>query len=360
MSFRKLTIRDVDWGGKTALVRVDYNVPIRDGEVAEDMRIRASLPTIEYLLTHGANKVILLSHLGRPEGQAKAEFSLKPAAKRLALLLTGFGPVSFLDTAVGEKVKPVVDSLPNGAVLVLENLRFSPAEEANDEAFARQIVAETGADVFVQDGFAVIHRAHASTDAIARLLPAVAGLLVEKEVMHLEGAIAQPEHPVLVIVGGAKVADKTPLIERFLPIADNIAVGGKIAADGYTATDPKIFVAKGFSENADGAKLDIDAASATQIVSMIQAAKTIVWNGTMGMTEEAEFSRGSQLIAEAMGRLGADVKTIIGGGDTAGYVESLMRKDASLHYSLLSTGGGASLELLSGKTLPGLEVLQNR
>ena len=360
MDFRKKTIRDIDWQGKVALVRVDYNVPLKDGEIVDDMRIRASLPTIEYLVDHGAKKVVLISHLGRPEGQVKPELSLKPVVMQLAVLLAGKrSRVHFMNKTVGPEVKSFIERVDDGSVILLENLRFSPDEEANSEEFAKQIVDATGADVFVQDGFAVIHRAHASTDAVARLLPGVAGLLVEKEVSSLEGAISDPEHPVLVIIGGAKVADKQPLIERFLPIADSIAVGGKIAADGYEASDPKIFVANGFAQNNEGAKLDIDEASANHIIEMINGAKTIVWNGTMGMTEEAEFSAGSRKIAEAMGHLDG-ATTIVGGGDTAGYVESLMKEDKSLNFSLVSTGGGASLELLSGETLPGLEVLQNR
>lgn len=359
MDFRKKTIRDVDWEGKTALVRVDYNVPLKDGKVVEDMRIRASLPTINYLIEHGAKKIVLLSHLGRPNGQENPELSLRPVATRLAELMPK-RLIAFVDMSIEGSIETALQKSPkDGGIILLENLRFWPEEEANSEEFARKIIERTKADVFVQDGFAVIHRAHASTDAMARLLPSVAGLLVEKEVSNLEGAISNPEHPVLVIIGGAKVADKQPMIDRFLPIADKIAVGGKIAADGYEATDEKIFVAKGFAENADGAKLDIDEASANEIIKMINEAKTIIWNGTMGMTEEAEFSAGSRKIAEAMGHLDG-VKTIIGGGDTAGYVESLMKEDDSLHYSLVSTGGGASLELLSGKELPGLEVLANR
>ena len=209
----------------------------------------------------------------------------------------------------------------------------------------------------MQDGFAVIHRAHASTDAIARKLPAVAGFLVEDEVSKLEEATNDPEHPVLVMIGGAKVEDKQPLIEKFLPIADMIAVGGKIAADGYTNENPKIYVAEDFSLDENGAKLDIGPRSIAKMDDMIRKAKTIIWNGVMGLVEDSRFAYGSQMVATAMGH--STGLTIVGGGDTAGFVEGLLRdpNHSSLKFSLVSTGGGASLELLCGKKLPGLEVL---
>ena len=223
MAFRKKTVRDVELAGKTVLIRVDYNVPMKDGAVVEDMRIRGSLATINYVLEQGAKKVVLISHLGRPDGEVKPEFSLAPVAARLAVLLSE-RTVKFVDATVGDKVKNAVAELPEQGILLLENLRFSPLEEENSEEFAREIVEATGADLFVQDGFAVIHRAHASTDAIARQLPSVAGFLLEHEVSNLEGVIAAPEHPLLVIIGGAKVDDKQPMINQFLPIADMIAV----------------------------------------------------------------------------------------------------------------------------------------
>lgn len=357
MEFRKRTIRDVDVTGKIVLVRVDYNVPMKDGKVVEDMRIRASLPTINYLLDNGARKIVLISHLGRPDGEVKPEFSLEAAAGQLSALLPEKF-VTFINETTGTKVKNAVNILPDGGIIMLENLRFSPAEEENSEDFAREIVEATGAELFVQDGFAVIHRAHASTDAIARILPAVAGFLVEKEVSSLEGAITDPEHPLLVIIGGAKVEDKTPMIEKFLPIADKIAVGGKIAADGYKATDDSVYVAEDFAEDENGAKLDIGEKSTNHIIEMINEAKTIVWNGTLGMVEDERFAKSSLLIAEAIGK--ADAMTIVGGGDTTGFVESVLKDEPGLTFSLVSTGGGASLELLSGKELPGFEVLRNR
>ncbi|MBR3163897.1 phosphoglycerate kinase [Candidatus Saccharibacteria bacterium] len=355
--FRKKTIRDIDVQGKVVLVRVDYNVPMRDGRVAEDMRIRASLPTLNYLLDHGAKKLILISHLGRPKGEVNPEFSLAPVAEALDTLLPNH-TVNFVDAFVGDKVRDAVDNLSESGILLLENLRFSPLEEENSRELAQAIIEDTRAELFVQDGFAVIHRAHASTDAIAHVLPAVAGFLVENEVTKLEQTLDNPEHPLLVIIGGAKVADKEPLIERFLPLADQIAVGGKIAADGYTASSDKIYVANDFRENDLGAKLDIGPNSTDTIVSFIQNAKTIVWNGALGLVEEAPFAKSSRAVAEAMGSSGAF--TIIGGGDTAAFVQQVLRDNSNLQYSLISTGGGASLELLSGKKLPGLEILQDR
>lgn len=359
MEFRKKTVRDVDIIDRVVLVRVDYNVPMKDGEVADDMRIVASLPTIKYLIENKAAKIILMSHLGRPDGEVKPELSLAPVAKKLAELLPE-AQVDFVDETVGDKVKEAVANMPEQGVLLLENLRFSPLEEENSSDFAKQIIESTGAELFVQDGFSVIHRAHASTDAIARELNCVAGFLVEKEVSALEAAISDPEHPVLVIIGGAKVEDKEPLIKEFLPIADQIVVGGKIAADGYDAGEyDKIYVAEGFIEDEEGRKLDIDSASAAKIVGMIANAKTIVWNGTMGMAEDPKYAIGSYAVGQAIGHK-KDALTIIGGGDTAGYVQELLKESPDLEFSLVSTGGGASLELLSGKELPGLEVLRNR
>lgn len=357
MGFRKKTIRDVELAGKTVLVRVDYNVPMKDGRITEDMRITASFPTINYLLEQGAKKVILISHMGRPDGEVKPEFSLAPVAERLAELMPERS-VDFCAKTIGSLVAAKVATMPDGGILLLENLRFSPDEEANSEDFARAIVLSTNADLFVQDGFAVIHRAHASTDAIAKLLPAVSGFLVENEVSKLEGAISDPEHPLVVLIGGSKVEDKAPMIEQFLPVADRILVGGKIAADGYVAQDAKIYVAEDFAQNEEGAKLDIGPKATEYMVNFVRNAKTVVWNGTMGMTEDERFAAGSKAIAEAMGSLD-NAMTIVGGGDTAGYVESLLKSGEALNFSLVSTGGGASLELLSGKKLPGLEVLQD-
>ncbi|MCR5572797.1 MAG: phosphoglycerate kinase [Candidatus Saccharibacteria bacterium] len=355
MDFRKKTVRDIDVAGKTVLVRVDYNVPIKDGEIADDMRIRASLPTLQYLIEQGAGKIIVISHLGRPDGKPMPEFSLMPVAKHLGELLPGH-TVRFINETTGDDVKMAVENLPQTGILVLENLRFSQGEEENSDDFANAIISDTGAEMFVQDGFAVIHRAHASTEAIAKKIPAVAGFLVEKEVTSLEGAMVNPERPLLVIIGGAKVEDKQPLIDKFLPIADEIAIGGKIAADGYRPYDDKIYVAEDFVTDENGAKLDISKEDAAIIMIKVLAAKTVIWNGTLGMVEDPRYAKASQAVARTIGS--HDCFSIIGGGDTTGFVDSLHGEN--LKFSLVSTGGGASLELLSGKTLPGLEVLQDR
>ena len=355
--FHKKTIRDINVKNKTILVRTDYNVPLQDGEVVSDLRIRASLPTINYLLEHGAKKVILMSHLGRPEGVRNRDLSLAPVAKALATLLPNT-PVHFIDDVSGPDVEAAVKKLPMGGILLLENLRFFPGEEKDSSDFAAEITESTHADIFVQDGFAVIHRAHASTSAIAKDLPAVAGLLVEKEVSTLTQVSEQPKAPVLVIIGGAKVADKQPLIDHFLSKAEHIAVGGKIAADGYTSTDPKIYVATDFAENEAGEKLDIGPSSTAHIISLVNSASTIIWNGVLGLVEQPEFAKSSTAVACAIGTKG-HVTSVICGGDTAGFAENLSEKEPDLHFSLISTGGGASLELLSGLPLPGLDCLED-
>lgn len=357
VEFRKKSVQDIDLAGKTVLIRVDYNVPMKNGVIEEDMRISASLSTIRYVLDQGARKVVLISHLGRPDGVYVPEMSLAPCAQRLGELLPD-KVVRFSDMIYGDDARAAVDALPDGGVILMENLRFVPDEEANSEAFAKNIIDATGAEVFVQDGFAVIHRAHASTDAIARLLPSAAGFLVEKEVTSLETAMKDPKRPLLVIVGGAKVSDKQPLIDKFIEIADKIVVGGKIAADGYLSSSPNVYVAEDFAEDGNGAKLDIGPVSTKKIVEMIKEARTIVWNGTMGMVEDERFAKASFAIAQAMGE--SNEMTIVGGGDTAGFVEKVLKTNGELTFSLISTGGGASLELLSGKQLPGLEVLQDK
>ena len=356
--FHKKTIRDINFNNKTVLVRTDYNVPLKDGEVVSDLRLRASLPTINYLLEHGAKKVILMSHLGRPDGVRNPELSLAPVAKVLQRLLPD-KTVQFIGDVSGPDVEDAVKALPAGGVLLLENLRFFPGEEKNSPDFAAEIAQSTHADLFVQDGFAVIHRAHASTDAITKDLPSVAGLLVEKEVSTLTNVSEQPTAPVLVIIGGAKVDDKQPLIDHFLDKAETIAVGGKIAADGYTASNDKIYVATDFAENDEGAKLDIGPDSTAHIVELVNAAKTIIWNGVLGLVEEPEFAKSSLAVARAIGHR-EGITSVICGGDTAGFAENLAEKESDLHYTLVSTGGGASLELLSNLPLPGLDALEDK
>ena len=348
------TIKDINVKDKTVLVRVDYNVPLKDGQVESDLRIRASLPTLEYLREHDAKKIILISHLGRPEGKDKS-LSLKPVAEALKKLLPN---VSFIDDVSGPDVEQAVKAMKKGDILLLENLRFFPGEEQNSEDFIREIIDSTDAEIYVQDGFAVIHRAHASTDAVKNHLPIYAGLLLEKEVTNLENATKNPAHPVLLIIGGAKVEDKQPLIEKFLNKADHIIVGGKIAADGYKSDNPKIYVAEDFDENAEGQKLDVGPISTGKIADLITDAKTIIWNGLLGYAEDPAYATASTITAEMLGEK-QDATTIVCGGDTTGFVEKLMKSHPNLNYSLVSTGGGASLELLLGKELPGLVAIRS-
>lgn len=362
--FPKKTLCDVGVAGQTVLVRVDYNVPLaydpetEAPQITSDFRIRANLPTLQYLLEHDAAKIIIISHLGRPQGKRDAKLSLKVVAEKLAELLPGV-PVSFVDEVAGPEVEAAVNDLPEGGILLLENLRFSPEEEQNSADFAREIVDSTHAELFVQDGFAVTHRAHASTVAIAQLLPTCAGLLLEREVAALRQVIEQPAKPFVVIIGGAKVQDKQPLIEQFLPLADRILVGGKIAADGYQSDNPKIYVAEDFDENGAGEKLDIGPVATMKFVEAIQPARTVLWNGVLGKVEDAAYATASTIIAQVLGENPA-IDSIICGGDTAGFVEGLLVEQPELKFSLISTGGGAALELLAGKAMPGIEALEDR
>ncbi len=352
------TIRDLDIKDKNILVRVDYNVPMKDGKITDDLRIRASLPTIQYLLDHGAKKIILISHLGRPEGKTNPEFSLGPAASSLRKLFPNQKHIGFYD--LPKKGQSILDYYPHSdlKIILLENLRFDPGEEENSPEFIKNIIDSVKADAYVQDGFAVVHRAHASTDAVAKYLPIYAGLLVEKEVNNLEKVLAHPEKPLLFIIGGSKVEDKEPLIEKFSKIADQIVVGGKIAADGYKSRSPKIYVAEDFDEDSSGAKLDVGPFAAAKITDFIKDAKTIIWNGLLGKAEDPAYSTASTIVAEAIGEK-TDAETIICGGDTTGFVETLLKTHPNLNYSLVSTGGGAALEFLLEKKLPGLENIKS-
>ena len=347
------TIRDIDVKDKIVLMRVDYNVPLKNGKVTDDLRIRASVPTIEMLLEKGAKRVVLLSHLGRPEGKRNKEFSLASVAKVLEKLLK-VGLVGFYDLPKqGEKIK-----IPASfKVALLQNLRFDPGEEDNSAEFIKNIIDAVGAEVYVQDGFAVVHRAHASTDAVKEYLPVYAGLLVEKEVVNLDKVMNKPEKPVLLIIGGSKVEDKQPLIEKLVNKVDYIVVGGKIAADGYKAKNEKIYVAEDFDENAEGAKLDIGPLSTAKLAGMITDAKTIIWNGLLGYAEDPAYATASTIVAEMIGEH-VSAETVICGGDTTGCVENLMKEHPNLSYSLVSTGGGAALEYLLGQKLPGIKAIE--
>lgn len=352
------TIRDLDIKNKTILVRVDYNVPLKDGKVDNDLRIRASLPTLKYLLDHGAKRLILISHLGRPDGAPDPAFSLSPVADNLRKLLAEELPEFKDETKIGFYPLPT-SSIPDSVkVALLENLRFDPGEKANSADFIKSIIDATGAEAFVQDGFAVVHRAHASTDAVKNFLPVYAGLLVEKEVNNLSAVLnTETSGKKLLIIGGAKVEDKEPLIAKLAPDFDCVFVGGKIAADGYQPTLPKVLVADDFDEDSAGKKLDIGPLSAGQLAGLIIDSDLIIWNGLLGYAEDPAYATSSTLAAELIGEK-TTATTIICGGDTTGFVENLMREHPNLNYSLVSTGGGAALEFLLGKTLPGLAAIQ--
>ncbi len=357
------TVRDVDVKDKNILVRADFNVPlVEDSEsgtmrISSDLRIRSSLPTLKYLLEHHAAKIILVSHLGRPDGKPDPKLSLMLVAEKLAELLPSV-PVNFVDQVSGPEVEAAVEDLPQGGILMLENLRFWPQEKSNSLEFAQDIVAATHAEIFVQDGFAVIHRAHASTDAITKVIPSVAGLLLEKEVNALDRVLDNPSRPFVVMIGGIKVNDKQPLIDEFLPHADKILVGGKIAADGYKSTNPKVYVAEDFDEDGEDTRLDIGPVSTAKFVREIEQAQTVLWNGCLGKVEDPTYATSSTILAKVIGENSA-LTSVICGGDTSGFVEKLRETDSGLHYTLVSTGGGAALEYLAGKTLPGIDGLED-
>lgn len=402
MKFFKKTIRDVPLEGTTVLLRADYNVPLKeDGTIHDDFRIRASLPTIRRLLKDGC-KVVVIAHLGRPEDR-DPKLSLEPAAQRLAELLKE--PVRFVDQTVGDKVKMAVKRAPRRGVIVLENLRYHTEEEANDEAFARKLASDSGAKYFVQDGFGVVHRDHASTAAITLFLPSVAGLLLEKEYTSIVGAMKHPKRPLVAIMGGAKVSDKIQVVDELVVKADRLLIGGAMAntflavrghdvgaskheedqletiQEIYAAIDKKVgesaedtflllptdvAVAQHIDQPSEYEEKRLaDIASSDMILDIgpdtiqaytreIENAGTVIWNGTLGYAELAAFAKGSAAVAEAMVASGAD--SIIGGGDTADFAIHWDKKKGD-SFTHVSTGGGASLELMAGDKLPGIEHL---
>ncbi len=401
----KMSVRDVDVAGRKALVRVDFNVPLdSDGQITDDTRIRASLPTIQYLLQNGAT-VILMSHLGRPKGKPDPRYSLRPVAARLQELLGPDVPVQFVNDCVGNEVRDAAMALQPGQVLLLENLRFHPEEEANDPDFARKL-AQLG-DLYVNDAFGSAHRAHASTEAVAHDLPAVAGLLMERELNIMGKALEDPERPFVAILGGAKVSDKMGVIGHLLNKVDTLIIGGGMANtflksvgvpvgqslveadrvrdaealigrardvqnvdlrlpnDVVIATEmsataiPKIVGIHSMPGDIDQVGwriLDIGPETAAEYGEVIRQAKTVVWNGPMGVFELEPFSHGTLAVAEAVcdaTRNGAT--TIVGGGDSVAALEKMGLADCVTH---VSTGGGASLEFLEGRTLPGVAALR--
>lgn len=428
MSFTKKTVKDISLTGKTVLVRADYNVPLNDGKISDDYRIKQSVPTIEYLVKQDC-KVVICSHLGRPEGKRDLKYSLAPISKRLKKLLGH--EVFFVGDSIGKPVETAVNNLKKGQVLLLENLRFYPQEEENDKDFAKQLAGL--ADVFVEDGFGVVHRAHASTEGVTHYLPSVAGLLLEKEVSTITEVMKNPKRPLMAIIGGAKIADKIDIIDTFIKTADVVAIGGAMANTFLKArgvdiekslSEPKeVPVAKNILKDAEDeakkrpfifftphdsvAVSKIDKTSKTRIVDWsahviatlenypkrppkeagklengevivdigpysgafiagnMQLANTVVWNGTMGITETpaidgpvGPFAHGTEIVIEALlGEFGRKPYSLIGGGDTSAYIEERGLVDCFNH---VSTGGGASLDLMAGKKLPGVEALKDK
>jgi phosphoglycerate kinase len=396
LSFNKKTVRDIDVNGKRVLLRVDYNVPTnQDGSISDDSRIRASLPTIRYLLDHKA-KIILCSHFGRPKGKIVESMRLAPAGIRLGEILQK--PIQALKDCVGPEVEKAVFQMKEGEVVLLENLRFHPEEEANDAGFARSL-AKLG-EVYVDDAFGASHRAHASVTGVAAFLPAVAGFLMEKELTFMGNLLEKPTHPFIAVMGGAKVSDKIGVIENIFFKIDTLLIGGGMAAN--------FLKAKGFNVGASVVEEDrldyiremflkgrykglrfvlpvdvvvadkIEAGASNKVVEVkdipsgwviadigpetinlfkkeIQSGNTIFWNGPMGVFEIEAFAQGTYAIAQAM----ADCKatTVVGGGSTAESVEEMKLSARMTH---VSTGGGASLELLEGKELPGIAVLMSK
>lgn len=428
MSFTKKTIRDINLKGKTVLLRADYNVPLSDGKIYDTYRIDQSVPTLQYLLKEGA-RVVICSHLGRPDGKRESSMSLHPVANYLDKHFPD--KIDFADDCIGEQVEKKLKNLKPGHMLLLENLRFHPEEEKNDKAFAKKLASY--ADIFVQDGFGVVHRAHASTHAVTEFLPSVAGLLLEKEVDSITEAMENPKRPLMAIIGGAKIADKIDILNRLLDTADFIAVGGAMAntflkaegidigkslwdkdelplatkiierakkesksrhfvfylpQDGVVAKEvdkntttrivdwdahviaaienyPKLPPHRASDLLSDERILDIGPFSGAFIAGAMQSMNTVIWNGVLGVTEVpglhgpiGPFAHGTETVIEAMlGEFGHRPITLVGGGDTVGYVE---KRGVINSFDHASTGGGASLDLMSGKKLPGVEALQNK
>ncbi|MBZ0183831.1 MAG: phosphoglycerate kinase [Melioribacteraceae bacterium] len=393
----KLSIDNLDLKGKRVLVRVDFNVPLDENQkITDDIRITSAIPTIKKIINDGG-KAILMSHLGRPKGQVKAEFSLKPVAVRLAELLDM--DVKFVDDCVGEQVKSVVSKLNDGDVLLLENLRFHKAETDNDEEFSKQL-AELG-DVYVNDAFGSAHRAHASTEGVTKFISqSASGYLMQKELDYLGKAISDPVRPFTAILGGAKISGKIDVIENLLPKVDNLIIGGGMAytffkAMGYEIgtsllEEEKIEMAKEILEKAKNSKaklflpkdvkitaefkdapaeavvavneipadkmaLDIGEMTIEEFKAIVVSSKTVVWNGPMGVFEFDNYAGGTNAIAEALVEATSNgAVTVIGGGDSAAAIKKAGLDDKVSH---VSTGGGASLEFLEGKILPGVEAL---
>lgn len=393
----KKTVKDIDVNGKKVLVRCDFNVPIdsETGKITDNRRIRAALPTIQYLLDHNA-KVILCSHLGRPKGEFNLKYSLKPVAEELSKLLNK--DVKLAKDVIGESAKELTSNMKEGDIVLLENVRFHKEEEQNDPEYSKALASM--AEIYVNDAFGTAHRAHSSTTGVADYLPAVSGFLIEKELEFLGGALENPKHPFVAILGGAKVSDKIGVIENLLDKLDTLIIGGGMAYTFYKAQghhigtsiceEDKLDLAKSILEKAQekGVKLllpvdnhvsseysnngeekmvdsteipdgfmglDIGPKTIEKFEEAVKDAKTVVWNGPLGVCEFDKFATGTKAVATMLSKL--DAITIIGGGDSAAAIEKLGLADKMTH---ISTGGGASLEFLEGKTLPGIACLQDK
>ena len=393
----KKTVRDVEVGGKRVLMRVDFNVPLQDGAITDDRRIRAALPTIEYLLEKGAT-VIAMSHLGRPKGQVVEDLRLTPVAARLSELLDR--PVTKLDDCIGPDVERAIGQAQPGDVILLENVRFHAGEKKNDPEFAKQLAAV--AELYVNDAFGAAHRAHASVVGVAEYLPAVAGFLMEKELQALGGVLEAPEHPFIAILGGAKISGKIEVIDNLLPQVERLLIGGGMAntffkAQGYPVGDSlveddvldiakqalekagdklmlpvDVVIADAFDAEANSKVvpvdqvpegwriLDVGPETLQRFSEALSQARTVIWNGPMGVFEFPQFARGTFAVAKMLAELDQldqiDATTVIGGGDSAAAVQQSGLAD---HMSHISTGGGASLEFLEGKMLPGVAALDD-
>lgn len=418
--FKKKTLRDVPVAEKIVLVRADYNVPLApDGGIADDYRVRQSLPTVRFLREQGC-RVVLISHLGRPDGREDSRYSLEPVANHLGELLGS--PVGFVSQCVGDKVVQAVAAMQPGEVILLENLRFHPGEEENDSSFAQRLAKDSKAQYFVQDAFGTAHRAHASTEAITHYLPSVAGLLLERECTVLSDAMEQPKRPLVAVLGGAKVSDKITIIEKFIDIADRIVIGGAMAntflkfyggydigksvhdedaadivaelmrkvcdkwctkegicqcegcADCSVSFLLPVDVAVGnaidpSAEREDVALsdvqpdqyiLDLGANSIGRMITAFDGAGMVIWNGTLGYAEIDQFAYASNFAAGTLANNDHKIKSIVGGGDTADFVlgwAQKQQKDPMQCFDHISTGGGASLDLMAGKNLPAVEAL---
>lgn len=390
--FNKKTVRDIDVNGKKVLVRVDFNVPLKDGKVGDDTRIRGALPTIQYLLDNGA-AVILCSHLGRPKGTFNLDFSLKPVAEYLGTLVPN--KVSFAPDCINEPAESAVAALKPGEILVLENTRFYKEEEKNEPEFAKKLASL--ADIYVNDAFGTAHRAHASTEGATHTKPGVAGFLLEKEIQYLSSAVEDPKRPFVAILGGAKISDKIGVIKNLLSKADNVLIGGGMAntffkAQGFDMADSLVqdeaidtakeilgagssklilpvdmVIADKFDNEAETKViptgdvpagwrvLDVGPETVKLFSKFISEAGTVVWNGPMGVFEMSNFAKGTFGVANAVAN--SDAISIIGGGDSVAAIQESGLADKVTH---ISTGGGASLEMLEGLVLPGVAALEDK